>query len=171
MYHCVRACVYVYVNTYVCSSYIHIYIYVILTNICVAQNRLCSALSTASSVNGPGRWIRSPPPPLPQSTVDPPPPVVNPAAAAAAGPCDGRRCAWLFDSVFCCCCVAAAAADVPFWHLLVAAPWPPFCDSSLPLNSLSATNAGFLLRLLHAPPHISPYRPCDPPPPRGTRRC
>lgn len=111
----------------------------VLTNICDAQNRLCSALSTASSVNGPGRWIRSPPPP-PSSTVDPlpPPPGTLPAAeAAAAGPCDDRlRCACcrlLFVSVFCC---VTDGDVVAFAHLLPA--WPPFSDSSFPLNSLSA---------------------------------
>lgn len=104
----------------------------------MAQNRLCSALSTASSVNGPGRWIRSPPPPAAD------PLLPGPLPAAGGGPWNDRRCVrWLFDSVF--CCVATAIVEVgdgvALIHFATAvAAWPPFCDSSLPLNSLSAHN-------------------------------
>lgn len=103
----------------------------VLTNICAAQNRPCSALSTASSVNGPGRWIRSKP--SIAAAVDPvPPPAVYPAVAAI-GPGGNDR--WwyacpLFVSVFC-SVAAAATATAAFAHADALAG----CPSSLPLNS------------------------------------
>lgn len=111
----------------------------VLTNICAAQNRPCSALSTASSVNGPGRWIRSPP--SIAAAADPVPVPVPPPPAAvypAIGPGGNDR--WwyacpLFVSVFC-SVAAPPTTAAAFAHVEGLAG----CPSSLPLNStLSAT--------------------------------
>lgn len=107
----------------------------VLTNICAAQNRPCSALSTASSVNGPGRWIRSPPS---IAAAADPVPVPPPTAYPAIGPSGNDR--WwyacpLFVSVFC-SVAAPPTTAAAFAHVegLVG------CPSSLPLKStLSAT--------------------------------